>query len=423
MARPLRFLKAPGAFFVFAVLLAGCGNGVPGNAVVRVGDEVIKRSEFNRWMRIAALSSQPPGSGQAVTVPDAPTFAKCIAAKRRSTPQSPPGQPQQTDQALRQQCRAEYEGLRDQVLQFLIQAEWLQGEAKDQDVKVSDKAVQDSFQRQKRQSFPNDADYQRFLRSSGMTQQDILLRVRLDLLTNEIREKVTKGKDRVSAKQIADYYARNKQRFAQPEQRDLQVVLTRNDARAQAAKRALQDGQSWPSVARRFSIDQASKDQGGRLPNVIPGQQEQALDKAVFGARQGQLVGPVRTPFGFYLFRVTGITPGSQQSLPQVRESIRRILQSQNQQNALQKFIAEYQKKWKSRTNCRKGFIIESCRNAPKPRRTSTVPPGAVPAPGAPQQGAPPQGAPPQGAPPQGAPPQGAPPQGAPPQGAPPAQP
>ena len=73
------------------------------------------------------------------------------------------------------------------------------------------------------------------------------------------------------------------------------------------------------------------------------------------------------------------------------------MLISQNQEQALRRFVTQFQKKWKARTTCRKGFIIDSCKNAPARSRTSTVPPGAVPPQGAPPQGAPPQGAPPQG--------------------------
>ena len=420
MARPLRFLLAPGAFFVLAAVLSACGSGVPGNAVARVGDDVIRRTTFDHWLRVAALSSAPPGGAAQVTIPDPPGYRRCIATKRRTLPKPPPGQPGITDAQIRQQCRQEFEGLRDQVMQFLIQGEWNEGEAAAQNVTVSTKEVRDSFEMQKRQSFPNDAEYQSFLRTSGMTERDILMRVRLDLLSNKIRDKVTRGRDRVTERQIVSYYNRNKQRFSQPEQRDVEVILTKTEARAQAAKRAVQGRQTWATVARRFSTD-PSRNRGGRLNNVTPGQQEQALSDAIFKARRGQIVGPLKTPFGYYVFRVTAITPGRQQPLSQARDSIRALLQSQNQQRALDAFIRRFQKEWQARTNCRKGYVVELCKNAPKPRRTSTVPPGAVPQPGRGPGG--PQGAPPQGAPPQGAPPPQPPPQGAPPQPPPPAQP
>lgn len=398
MARPLRSIPALGAFFVLAAVLGACG-GVPGNAVVRVDDSVIKRSTFDHWMRVAALSSQPPGQGRAVPVPDAPSFTRCVAAKRRSAPPAPRGQPKLTDAQLRSQCRQEYNGLRDQVLQFLIQAQWLQGEAQDEGIKVSSKQVQTSFQQQKRQSFPDEAGYQRFLRSSGMTQQDILMRVRLDLLSSKIRDKVVRDKNKVTEKQISDYYNQNKRRFAQPERRSLEVVLTKTSGGAQQARQAIQGGTPWPQVAKRYSIDQTSKARGGRLSDVIPGQQERAFDSAAFKARRGQLVGPVKTQFGYYVFRVTKVVPGSQQSLQQVRGTIRQVLMSQNQEQALRRFVNTFQKKWKARTTCRKGFVIDSCKNAPARKRTSTIPPGAVPPQGGAPQGAPPQGAPPPGGP------------------------
>jgi foldase protein PrsA len=405
VASPLRSIPALGAFFVLAAVLAGCG-GIPGNGVVRVDDAVIKRTTFDHWMRVAAASSQPPGSGT-VVVPDPPSFKRCVAARRQSVPRPPQGRPQISDAQLKAQCRQEYDSLRDQVLQFLIQAQWLQGEAEDQGIKVSSKQVQRSFQQQKRQSFPSDAAYRNFLRMSGMTQQDILLRVRLDLISNKIRDKVVHAKRAVTQKQIADYYNRNRRQFSQPEQRDVEVVLTKTSARAQQAKQAIQGGTPWPSVASQYSVDQTSKSHGGRLTNVTPGQQEQAFDSAVFKASRGQLMGPVKTQFGYYVFRVTKVAPGSQQSLQQVRTTIRQVLISQNQERALRRFVTQFQKKWKARTTCRKGFIIDSCKNAPARSRTSTVPPGAVPPQGGPPQGGPPQGGPPQGAPPQGAPPQG----------------
>jgi len=423
-----RLVPALGAFFVLALAVSACGDSVPGNSVVRVDDGTIKRSTFDHWISIAAKSSQPPGGGAAPTIPDPPDYAKCIAAKRTTAPKPAKGQPKPSAAQFKAQCKQEYEGLRDQVLQFLIQAEWIQGEAADQDVKVSDAEVKKSFDQQKKQSFPKEEEYRNFLKTSGMTQEDINLRVRLDLLSNKIREKVTKSDAKITDKQIQDYYDKNKSRFAQPERRDLNVVLTKTRARANQALSALRDGDSWRAVAKRYSIDQASKDAGGKLPGVTPGQQEKAFDDAVFKARKGRVEGPVKTQFGYYVFEVTKTTPKSQQSLKEATPTIRQLLAQQGEQKRLNDFVKDFEEKWKDRTNCREGFVIQMCKNAPKPKRgQQTTPPGAVPqqgqqAPPGAGQPAPPQGAPPQGAPPQGAPPQGAPPQGAPPQQAPPQQ-
>jgi foldase protein PrsA len=81
VASPRRIILALGAFFVLALLLAACG-GVPGNGVARVDDSVIKKSTFDHWLAVAALSSQTPGTTGGATVPDAPKYTKCIVTKR-----------------------------------------------------------------------------------------------------------------------------------------------------------------------------------------------------------------------------------------------------------------------------------------------------------------------------------------------------
>ena len=390
MNKNLRLLLAVGAIAVPAAALSACGSdSVPGNAVAKVGDDAITNSDFQHWMRVAAISSQGALPGQkkgAVSVPQPPDFAACVAQKQKTAPKPAKGQPTPTAAQFKAQCKQEYEGLRDQVLQFLISAHWIQGEASDQNVKVTDAEVNKQFAQTKKQSFPKEKDYAKFLKDSGMSQEDILFRVKLDTLSNKLREKVTKGKDKVTDPQIAAYYNKNKQRFAQPERRDLRIVLTKDKAKAAQARAAVASGQPFKDVAKKYSIDQASKSQGGVLLAVAKGQQEKALDNAVFKAKKGQLVGPVKTQFGYYVFKVQKVTPASQQSLKQAKQTIKQLLASQNQQKALDSFVKNFRKKWKAKTNCAKSFTTQDCKNAPKEKKTTATAPAGGAAPVQPSQ-------------------------------------
>jgi foldase protein PrsA len=363
---------ALGAFFVPALLVAGCG-GVPGNAVATVDGTAIDKQDFDHWLNVAAKSGGQAGAA----TPKPPDYAECVNQKRKTTPKPAKGQPKVTDAQLKAQCKQEYNSLRDQVLQLLISFQWIEGEAKAQDIKVSDKEVKSSFDKQKKQAFPKDADYQKFLKDSGQTEADILKRVRLDTLSNKIREKVTKGKDKVSDAEIATYYNKNKQRFAQPERRDLRIVLTKDKAKAEQAKKAIQSGTPFAKVAKKYSIDQASKAQGGKLPAVAKGQQEKALDTAIFAAEKGKLTGPVKTQFGYYVFEVTKIDKATQQTLDQAKATIKQTLASQNQQKALDGYINSFKKRWRDKTTCRKGYTTSDCSNGPKPTPTPTAATGA----------------------------------------------
>jgi foldase protein PrsA len=361
------------------IVAAGCG-GVPGNAVATVDGNAIDKDAFNHWMNVAAKTSGQPNA----SVPDSPDFKNCVAQKRKTLPKPAQGQPKTTDQQLKDQCKQEYTALRDQVMQLLTRFEWIEGEAKDQGIKVSDADVKKSFEEQKKQSFPKEADYQKFLKQNGQSEEDILERVRLDLLSNKIRDKIIKGKDKVTDAQIKDFYDKNKERFAQPERRDLRIILTKSEAKSNDAKAALESGDSWKAVAKKFSIDEASKAQGGKLPAQAEGTLEKSLDEAVFKAKKGRISGPVKTQFGFYVFEVEKVTKASQQTLDQAKETIRQTLQSQNQQKALDAFVKDFEKKWKERTECRDGYVTPVCKGGkatptPTPAGGQPVQPTATP--------------------------------------------
>ena len=377
-----RSVSALCAFFVVSLVLAACGGGgIPGDAVVKVGDSTIKKTTFQHWLSVAAISSAGTATGAAKPViPDPPDYKACIADKKKTAPKPAKGQPEQTDAQFKTQCQTAYTGLRDQVLQFLISSEWISGEAADQGVKVTDAEVTKQFDTTKKQSFPKEADFQKFLKSSGMTLNDLLFRVKLDTLSNKLRTKITKGKDAVSAAQIQAYYNKNKSRFAQPERRDLRIVLTKTEASANKALGQIKSGTKFSKVAKALSIDQASKSQGGVLLASAKGKQDKALDDAVFAAKQGVLTGPVKTNFGYYVFKVQKITAATQQTVKEATPTIKQLLASQNQQSALDKFVKDFRKKWKNKTECRTGFQTADCKGQKDAATTAATAPTTAPA-------------------------------------------
>jgi foldase protein PrsA len=341
-------------------LLSACGNDVPPGAVAKVGDETITQDEFTKWLT-AAVKSQAQGG--AAIVPDPPDYKKCVALKKK---QPVTGKAKTSDAALKKQCASEYTTLKKQVMQFLIQAQWVEQEANKQNIKVTDAELQKTLETQKKQAFPTEKAYKQFLKTSGMSEADILFRVKLAQLQQKLTKKITKDAEKVTDADVEAYYNKNKKRFAQPERRDLRVVLTKTQAKADQARAALDSGQAWKDVVKTYSIDQASKAQGGKLQSVAKGQQDKALEDAVFSAKKGEIQGPVKTQFGWYVFEVDKITPASQQSLDQSRDTIKNLLKSQGQQKALDDFIKGWQDEYKSKTHCADDFRVSECDNAPK---------------------------------------------------------
>jgi foldase protein PrsA len=366
--RPLRMLVAMCAVLAVAGALTGCGEDVPDSAVATVDGEPVERQSFDHWLAVAAKSSGRPNAA----VPKPPDYANCVKQKQGETPKS--GQAKPNEAQLRTQCKAEYEALRNQVLQLLVSMQWIEGEANDRGISVDDAEVRKAFEEQKKRSFPSESDFERFLKDSGQTEQDVLTRVRFDLLSSKIRDQVTKGKDQVTDNQISTYYRQNRQRFAQPERRDLRLVLTKSRGDAEDAMAQLRAGRSWSTVAKNYSIDEATKAKGGTLEDVARGQYEKALDQAIFRAPKALVRGPVATKFGYYVFAVTDVEAPSRQTFEQAKPTIEQLLAAERRQKALEGFIESFREKWRERTECRDGFETPDCKNGPKATATPTQP-------------------------------------------------
>jgi foldase protein PrsA len=375
--RAIRIIPALGAVLFALVGLSACG-GIPGDAVVSVDGNSITKDTYNHWLGVAAASSaQTPGAKPTIPVP--PKYTACIAAAKAAAKPAK-GQAAPTETALKSQCEQQYKSLQQEVLGFLISSNWVIGEAKSLGVKLSDKEVKKQFEKIKTQQFPKAAEFEKFLKTSGQSVSDLLLRVKLNLLSQKIQQKIVKQKSKVTQAEIAKYYKENPKRFGVAEKRNVLIILTKTEAQAKKAKQEIESGKSFESVAKRVSIDPTSKANGGKLTGVVKGQEEKSLDAAIFSAQKNVLTGPIKTPFGYYIFEVQAVTAGSQQTLKQAESSIKSQLMATKQQSALSKFVKEFKKKWMAKTDCRSGYVVTDCKQYKAPKTTSTSTP-ATPTP------------------------------------------
>ena len=142
--------------------------------------------------------------------------------------------------------------------------------------------------------------------------------------------------------------------------RDLRVGVPARDQRDEFTFPRAEPAKARQLVRRRA-------DRRGRRP--VPGRRPRAR-----GEQQGVLGGPVKTPFGYYVYEVKAIHPSSQQSLAQVKETVKSQLASTQQQTALTKFVKEFESRWKARTECRVGYVMQRCKQYTAPKTTPATP-------------------------------------------------
>jgi hypothetical protein len=191
VTKPIRLLSALAAVFFAAVALTACGGGTSSNAVAQVGPTPITRQGFNHWMAVAAVSSV--GTTGKPVAPEPPNYTACIAHDEAIAPTPAKRQSKETAAKYKAQCERQYTALKEKVLDFLISSDWVLGEGTSLGVKLTDAEVKKQFGKIKSEQFPKASEFEKFLTTSGETVSDLLLRVKLNMLSQKIQQKVVAG--------------------------------------------------------------------------------------------------------------------------------------------------------------------------------------------------------------------------------------
>ncbi len=117
------------------------------------------------------------------------------------------------------------------------------------------------------------------------------------------------------------------------------------------------------------------------LTGVTNGQEEAAFNAAIFRAPANQVVGPVKGQFGYYVFEVTKIVKGTQQTLAQASAAIKIALTQQRQQAAQTKVDNAIKAQWFKKTVCRSAYWMSDCGGTKKPKTSTAASSSSAPAP------------------------------------------
>lgn len=147
----------------------------------------------------------------------------------------------------------------------------------------------------------------------------------------------------ISDAEISDYYNENPDAFTRQEQvKARHILLQLDDDRTEAQaeeqmreiRQRLDAGEDFAALALELSDDPGSKSHGGDLGFFGRGQMIPEFETAAFDAQPGDLVGPVKTSFGYHLIEVLEKQPAGKQTQAEATEEIRSLLLTERAQTA-----------------------------------------------------------------------------------------
>jgi peptidyl-prolyl cis-trans isomerase D len=91
----------------------------------------------------------------------------------------------------------------------------------------------------------------------------------------------------------------------------------------------LKNGADFAALAKKYSDDPGSASKGGDLGRIEPGDMVKPFQDALFSLdKEGALVGPVKTRFGYHIIELTKYEPGHTKPLSEVRDQVEKQLRS-----------------------------------------------------------------------------------------------
>ncbi len=338
---------------VVSLSLAACGGPPEGDVAVIKTDNAelnVSQEQFKRFFG-AALSQAQQKAVKETTPLVSPDFKACVAEKKKAIPKD--SQRKSTsDSDLKKQCEEQYEQTANTAMQQLINLNWIKAESDKRGIEFRKAELARELESTITQQFQGEEGYKAFLTQSGLTKEDVELNIVAKLGQDKIVADLQAESTEPTAIEVRRYFESKRETYVQPETRDLRLIKAKDEADAKAAKAAIESGQSWTAIAKKYSTDAATKDQGGKVLATTADQQPPEFGGTVFKAKSGTLLGPIKTSLGWYVVKVQNVNAEKQPNFKELEPQLKQALQQENQQAAINQFRTLFLARWAARTTC-----------------------------------------------------------------------
>ena len=173
----------------------------------------------------------------------------------------------------------------------------------------------------------------------------IIANAKRDILAQLAMREVLRGIE-ISEEEMKEYYEANKQSYAKGATVSAKHILVASEEKCNEILASINSGEKVFEVAAQENSTCPSGQKGGDLGEFGKGQMVKEFEEAAFAAEIGQVVGPVKTQFGYHLIKVEKKNEATTAAFEEVKESIRRMLLQQKQNQVYNEAVAELKEKY-----------------------------------------------------------------------------
>jgi peptidyl-prolyl cis-trans isomerase D len=129
-----------------------------------------------------------------------------------------------------------------------------------------------------------------------------------------------------------------------------QKAVDAAEAKAKDIEKQLKAGGDFAKLAKQYSEDPGSKDNGGLYTGVTKGQMVGEFDKAAFSLPVGQISDPVKTTFGYHVMRVDKHEQPHVKPLEQAKAELEPMIRQEKSQKLVDQLAAQVEEGARSKS-------------------------------------------------------------------------
>ena len=236
-------------------------------------------------------------------------------------------------------------GMEYKFLEQIIDKTIVEQEALQAGITVSDEELEYTMKEVKSKFNLNEKEMEKALKKQNMTEESFREQWKFQLLTQKLMEAKVKGNVAVTDQEIKEYYQQTYGDYEEgtSEVRIAHILILNSDANALQKATKIADeakaGGDFPQLAKEYSQDTMSAQNGGDLGYFKKGDLVESLEFAVKDVQINEIVGPVESPGGYHIIKVLD-KKDSKIGIPQsYSNEIRNTIYSQKAEEMLKNYL------------------------------------------------------------------------------------
>lgn len=222
------------------------------------------------------------------------------------------------------------------ALDSLIDQAIIEKEAEKQKVDIAGEDIENELKILE-ESYGGEEALKEAMETSGISLAD----VKKDLSLNLTIEKLLKSRISVTEEEMKTYFDENKESFATAEQVKASHILVEDEATAKKVKDKLAGGEDFSALAKEYSTDTTTKEQGGDLGFFGKGEMVAEFEEAAFSLKPNEISEPVKTEYGYHIIKLVEKQEAKEANYEESKNEIKEQLISEKMQTEYATWLEE----------------------------------------------------------------------------------